>query len=215
MKIKTFSAVYDDFERDESKFISIVAEKTGMANYRIRPTPEKLQKDLLKIIELVGEPFPSASIYAQNCVQELARKNGVTVVLDGQGADELLAGYHYFLGFYLVDLLKSFKLRRFASECYNLIKGGNYTIAIQFSLYLLLPIFIREQIFLRESLLSRELMNDPKATTEYFNNFSNCASLSQSLEFHLKYRLEQLLKWEDKTQWEIRPNRVFHSSIIE
>lgn len=58
MKIKTFSAVYDDFERDESKFISIVAEKTGMANYRIRPTPEKLQKDLLKIIELVGEPFP-------------------------------------------------------------------------------------------------------------------------------------------------------------
>ena len=191
MKIKTFSAVYDDFERDESKFISIVAEKTGMANYRVRPTPEKLQKNLLKIIELVGEPFPSASIYAQNCVQELAKKNGVTVVLDGQGADELLAGYHYFLGFYLVDLLKGFKLRRFASEWYNLI-------AIQFSLYLLLPKFIREQIFLRESLLSRELMNDPKATTEYFNNFSNCASLSQSLEFHLKYRLEQLLKWEDR-----------------
>ncbi len=198
MKIKTFSAVYDDFERDESKFISIVSEKTGMANYRVRPTPEKLQKDLLKIIELVGEPFPSASIYAQNCVQELAKKNGVTVVLDGQGADELLAGYHYFLGFYLVDLLKGFKLRRFASEWYNLIKGGNYRIAIQFSLYLLLPIFIREEIFLRESLLSRDLMNDTNATTEYFNNFSNCTSLSQSLEFHLKYRLEQLLKWEDR-----------------
>ena len=90
-------------------------------------------------------------------MQKLAKNNGVTVVLDGQGADELLAGYHYFLGFYLVDLLKKFKLGQFASECYDLIKGRNYRIGIQFSLYLLLPVFIRQQIFLRESLLSREL----------------------------------------------------------
>lgn len=198
MKVKTFSAVYQDFERDESKYISIVTEKTGMANYRTYPSPENLQKDLLKIIELIGEPFPSASIYAQNCVQKLAKNNGVTVVLDGQGADELLAGYHYFLGFYLVDLLKKFKIGQFASECYDLIKGKNYRIGIQFSLYLLLPVFIRQRIFLRESLLSRELLRDSVAATEYFKNFSGCKSLGQSLEFHLKYRLEQLLKWEDR-----------------
>lgn len=198
MKIKTFSAVYNGYERDESRYISIVAEKTGMANYRVHPTAEKLREDLFKIIKLIGEPFPSASIYAQNCVQKLARGNDVTVVLDGQGADELLAGYHYFLGFYLVDLLKTLRLKRFASECYNLIKGKEYMIGIQSSLYLLLPIFIREQIFLRESLLSREMMNGSVATTEYFKNFSDCRSLGQSLEFHLKYRLEQLLKWEDR-----------------
>jgi len=198
MKIKTFSAVYNGYERDESRYISIVAEKTGMANYRIHPTAEKLSEDLFKIIKLIGEPFPSASIYAQNCVQKLARGNDVTVVLDGQGADELLAGYHYFLGFYLVDLLKTLRLKRFASECYNLIKGKEYMIGVQSSLYLLLPIFIREQIFLRESLLSREMMNGSVATTEYFKNFSDCRSLGQSLEFHLKYRLEQLLKWEDR-----------------
>src|SRR2546430_16699586 len=39
------------------------------------------------------EPFGSASIYAQWCVMRLARQHGVTVLLDGQGADELLAGY--------------------------------------------------------------------------------------------------------------------------
>jgi len=197
-KIKTFSAVYEGFERDESKYISIVSEKTGMANYRTQPTPERLQKDLLKIVRLIGEPFPSPSIYAQNCVQELAKKSGVTVVLDGQGADELLAGYHYFLGFYLVDLLKTIKIKRFASECFNLIKGKDYKIAIQFSLYLMLPYIIRKHIFFRESILSRELMNDFAATTEYFRRFSNCRSLGQSLEFHLLYRLEQLLKWEDR-----------------
>ena len=197
-KIKTFSAVYEGFERDESKYISIVSEKTGMENYRTQPTPERLKKDLLKIVKLIGEPFPSPSIYAQNCVQELAKKSGVTVVLDGQGADELLAGYHYFLGFYLVDLLKNIKIKRFASECYNLIKGKDYKIAIQFSLYLMLPYIIRKHIFLRESILSRELMSDSVASTEYFRRFSNCRSLGQSLEFHLLYRLEQLLKWEDR-----------------
>lgn len=197
-KIKTFSAVYEGFERDESKYISIVSEKTGMENYRTQPTPERLQKDLLKIVKLIGEPFPSASIYAQNCVQELAKSNGVTVVLDGQGADELLAGYHYFLGFYLVDLLKTFKIKKFASEFFNLIKGKNYKIAIQFSLYLMLPYIIRKHTFLRESILSRELMSDSVASTEYFRNFSDCKSLGQSLEFHLLYRLEQLLKWEDR-----------------
>src|SRR5690606_11484156 len=93
---------------------------------------------------------------------------------------------------------KTLRLKRFASECYNLIKGKEYMIGIQSSLYLLLPIFIREQIFLRESLLSREMMNGSVATTEYFKNFSDCRSLGQSLEFHLKYRLEQLLKWEDR-----------------
>lgn len=198
MKIKTFSAVYEGFERDESKYISIVAERTGMENYRTQPTPERLQKDLLRIVKLIAEPFPSASIYAQNCVQELAKDNGVTVVLDGQGADELLAGYHYFLGFYLVDLLKTFKFKRLASECLNLIKGRNYQIGIQFSLYLMLPYILRRNIFLHQSLLSRELRSDSIAPTEYFRNFSNCRSLGQSLQFHLLYRLEQLLKWEDR-----------------
>ena len=51
---------------------------------------------------------------------------------------------------------------------------------------------------MHQSLLSRELRNDSIAPTEYFREFSNCRSLGQSLQFHLLYRLEQLLKWEDR-----------------
>ena len=40
------------------------------------------------------EPFQSLSIYAQFKVYELAKQAGVKVILDGQGADEILAGYH-------------------------------------------------------------------------------------------------------------------------
>jgi asparagine synthase (glutamine-hydrolysing) len=50
------------------------------------------------------EPFPTASIYAQYCVMEEAKKQGVVVLLDGQGADEILAGYEYYLTYYLQEL---------------------------------------------------------------------------------------------------------------
>ena len=42
---------------------------------------------------LQGEPFGSTSIYAQYKVFEKAKQNGITVMLDGQGADEIFAGY--------------------------------------------------------------------------------------------------------------------------
>jgi asparagine synthase (glutamine-hydrolysing) len=45
-----------------------------------------------------GEPFGSTSIYAQYRVFQLAKEHGVTVTLDGQGADEMLAGYNGYPG---------------------------------------------------------------------------------------------------------------------
>lgn len=42
-------------------------------------------------------PVPSTSLYGQWKVFEAARAAGVVVILDGQGADEVLGGYHKFL----------------------------------------------------------------------------------------------------------------------
>jgi ABC transport permease subunit len=52
------------------------------------------------------EPFGSTSIYAQWCVFRLAREHGVAVMLDGQGADEALGGYHGYFGPHLAGLLR-------------------------------------------------------------------------------------------------------------
>ena len=51
------------------------------------------------------EPFLSASIYLQWCVARLARDQGTTVLLDGQGADELLGGYQFYFKQRQLDLL--------------------------------------------------------------------------------------------------------------
>ena len=61
------------------------------------------------------EPFGSASIYAQWCVMRLAKEHGVTVLLDGQGADEMLAGYHPYLNIVANDLFKAMKLPSFVA----------------------------------------------------------------------------------------------------
>ena len=58
------------------------------------------------------EPYGSTSIFAQWCVFEAARQDGIKVMLDGQGADEQLAGYHGAFGTYFANLIRR---RRFAA----------------------------------------------------------------------------------------------------
>ena len=64
----------------------------------------------------MDEPFGSTSIYAQWNVFREAKRNGLTVMLDGQGADEQLAGYSPFYGVVFADLLKKFRFMAFAKE---------------------------------------------------------------------------------------------------
>jgi asparagine synthase (glutamine-hydrolysing) len=98
---KTFSAVFPGFAKDESKFIEYVLNKTNVEPHFVTPSDEDFLTDIEKLSWHQEEPYGSASIYIQYKVMELARNNNVTVLIDGQGADEILAGYHhYYLSFF-------------------------------------------------------------------------------------------------------------------
>ena len=90
---KTFSGIFPGFEKDESKQIELVTERFKIDNYSVTPTADDLINDFEKLVYHQEEPFQSASIFAQYKVYGLAKQKGVTVILDGQGADETLAGY--------------------------------------------------------------------------------------------------------------------------
>jgi len=103
---KTFSAVYDaSFDEDETEYVDEVVRFADVENYRTRPTAETLIEDLDALIAAQGEPFNSTSQYAQYKVFELTRREGTTVTLDGQGADEELAGYHYLYPVHIAGLI--------------------------------------------------------------------------------------------------------------
>jgi len=105
---KTFSAVFSDKRFDESRYIDEIVAVTGVDAHRVEPTPQQLWDDIDRLVYLQDEPFGSLSIYAQYCVMRLAQKD-VKVVLDGQGADELLAGYLAYQGSYIGSLVRSFR----------------------------------------------------------------------------------------------------------
>jgi asparagine synthase (glutamine-hydrolysing) len=112
---KTFSAYFDDKRFDERRYIDEVVAATGVDEHRVQPAAGKVWDDLRPLIAIQDEPFGSLSIYAQYCVMRLAAEQ-VKVVLDGQGADELLAGYLAYEWSYIWELTRSFHWYRALCE---------------------------------------------------------------------------------------------------
>ena len=91
--LHTFSYIADDVALSEEPWVDLMTEETGATAYKVRPQPRELVTDLDYLVYVQDEPFGSTSIYAQHRVFRLAQKMGIKVMLDGQGADELLGGY--------------------------------------------------------------------------------------------------------------------------
>jgi asparagine synthase (glutamine-hydrolysing) len=82
---------------DERRYVDDVVAATGIELRTVTPTAAEFAESLPTVLHHQDEPFVSASIVVQYHVMKLARESGVTVLLDGQGADELFAGYPPFL----------------------------------------------------------------------------------------------------------------------
>jgi asparagine synthase (glutamine-hydrolysing) len=106
-RLPTFSAIFPGFEKDESFFIRQVTDHFNLTNYATCPTADDLIRDLGRLAAQQEEPFPSTSIYAQYRVYSLAAEKGMKVLLDGQGADELLAGYLKYFTWYWRELYRN------------------------------------------------------------------------------------------------------------
>lgn len=120
----TFSAYSDVARFDERRYIEDVVRHTGATPRHLIPDPERLLAELDNLVWHQDEPFGSTSIYAQWCVYRQAREAGVLVMLDGQGADEALGGYHGFFGPRLAGLLARGRLGTFYHESSALHRDG-------------------------------------------------------------------------------------------
>lgn len=113
---KSFSAVFPGFQKDESKYIKQVTDYFSIKNYTTTPTAESFIADFENLLFHQEEPFQSSSIYVQYKVYELAKEHNIKVLLDGQGADETLAGYTKYYFWYWQSLLGNMKLNAFFHE---------------------------------------------------------------------------------------------------
>ena len=107
--LKTFSAIFPGAPSDESAYIKLLVDEKRIENFSVQPTAEAFVNDFEKLCYHQEGLMASASVYAQYNVFELAHQQNIKVLLDGQGADETLAGYQKYYHWYWQELYKNNK----------------------------------------------------------------------------------------------------------
>lgn len=117
--IHTFSYIAQDSDLSEERWVDMVNQAVGGISHKVHATADELVRDIDRLVAAQGEPFGSTSIYAQYRVFELAKQKGMTVVLEGQGADELLAGYWGYPGHRMMSLMEEGRYREMLAFARN------------------------------------------------------------------------------------------------
>ena len=174
--IESFTSCFLEKEYDEQKYVDVIGEKTGIKTNKIFTNIDNIFVDIEELIKKYGEPFGSLSCYVQNEVLKIARKYGFEIVLDGQGADEQLAGYINFYRVLFMSLLKKGKIKELKNEIvsYNGLYGkdNNYfglKDVLKMIIILLLPNRIYR--FYRKNSINKAFKNIPFLKF-YKNNYA-------------------------------------------
>jgi asparagine synthase (glutamine-hydrolysing) len=117
-RLQTFSAVFPNDSIDESQYIDSVVRHTHAVSHRVAPTHGGLIAELDELVRQVEMPMVSSAPYAMWTVMRMA-KDHVTVLIDGQGGDELLGGYDVYPYIYLRELLREGHLLQLVVEAFR------------------------------------------------------------------------------------------------
>jgi asparagine synthase (glutamine-hydrolysing) len=198
--LHSYSAIYDIGDiGDEQEFIQRVKTKELKMHF-IKPSTEVFLKDLNEYIKALSEPIPGTSEYAEFKVMQLAKEHS-TVVLNGQGADEVLGGYDYFYGAYLLELFRSFKIGLFSREIYGLWSYGSLRKTLSYFFYFLMPVWIQTELLnKRNKVINHFFYRKYKySAISLLKKFNGFKTLQDFFINHLEYKFEHHLIWADKS----------------
>jgi asparagine synthase (glutamine-hydrolysing) len=202
-KQKTFSSCFEDSAYDERTFIEFVIQQTGAEKNYVFPQAKKLFEEVNSLIWHQEEPFGSTSIYAQWNVMRRAKERGVTVLLDGQGADELLAGYLPSFYPFLGQMVTKMTFRRLIKE-FNTFRKRHQGMPNQFVWGIaasVIPNWVRPS--LQRYITGRMRWADEGFRNKYSHHFPKPVKFAEDLNNHLYHifrfmSLPGLLHYEDR-----------------
>lgn len=200
---KTFTAYFEDRGFDERPFAEAVVEQTRTEAHWISYSDRDLVESLPAVVEAQEEPFGSASIVSQWWVWRAAKQAGVTVMLNGQGADEILAGYPVYYGSRYADLLAQRRLRELGTElsAFRNLHGASALRAAAIVARPFAPEALKWKLRARvtggATMTTTELKHAPRAPSPDPNTFHD--HLRRQLHVILAARgLPELLHYEDR-----------------
>jgi len=132
-EIETFSVISSDKKMSEEYFIDVVANNNKMKNYKMNFDANNVIDNFDTVLRHQDEPFFNLSVLASHSIlKKIKEDTNITVLLNGQGGDELLMGYLKYFFFYQKDLIKRGQYMKSAGLFLSAI--FNRTILNQFNL---------------------------------------------------------------------------------
>jgi asparagine synthase (glutamine-hydrolysing) len=131
--VETFSVISEDERYSEERFIDLISAKTGVMSHKLLFQSPDVLSTLDRVLGHSDEPVAGFSVVAQYGLFQLVRQQSdVTVLLSGQGGDEILMGYLKFFFLYVRGLMRQGKMVKAANELLASLFRG--TVLHQFRL---------------------------------------------------------------------------------
>jgi len=208
----TYSLIAPGFSLDESKYIKEVGMKTDVQQYCTQISEDNFLSEFKDFVQSQEEPVTGMSPYAQYRVMKLAHQNGTKVLLDGQGGDEIFAGYVYYYSYYFYELLVNLKLITLGKEMLQYSKNLRDYYPHKMLAFLLLPDFVKPAVWkaLSECWLNHKYLEEkvPRRMEPRWGRMTLRESLNLTL---YSTAIPHLLRWEDKNsmRWSIESRPPF------
>lgn len=212
--ITAFTSVHNS-PLDERSWAQKMIDETKVTWIQEEVTATGLIDSFEKIIYHQDIPLLSSSTYAQSAVMKAAARHKIKILLDGQGGDELFAGYQVFYPTYLKELLRKRKFMKFINEWRQLRNSPTKKKYI-------LKEWMQDLFSYLPPYLVRVFLHRKKFAFQYVRQVEiPKRKRYSSLQKHLKaYRegpaLKGLLRWEDRCsmQYSIESRTPFADALF-
>lgn len=206
-EIHTFSYIAEVEKLSEERWVDIVGLAARARVHKVRVTANELAADFETMMHFHDEPGGGTSLYAGYSVFRAAGAAGIKVMLDGQGADEILGGYRHYLGARLASLLRQRRwteAAQFLRSCSHLDDFGFYQGLAACADYMLPPAFqsaarklAGKEIF--PAWLNRNWFAERGVGPQFMNYTTAKEVLRNSLTRSVSETLPALLRYEDRS----------------
>jgi asparagine synthase (glutamine-hydrolysing) len=196
---KTFTASFPGYSIDETSYVDTLNRKYPFSNFKTFPSAGRAFDSLRNFVYSNDEPTTFPSFYSQYEVMKLAHENGITVLIDGQGGDENFAGYQYFHGFNFTGLLRRRKYPALCSELVRCFTRKQEKEAFETFVFQNVPDFLKKKLLMGAvPYLQKDFFQSCIGESVIFNDFFTAQDLNTSIVRHFQYKLEHLLRMEDR-----------------
>jgi asparagine synthase (glutamine-hydrolysing) len=211
-KFYTFSFIAPGHSIDESKYIKEVGRLTKTEQFFTEVSEDDFLNEFPDFVKALEEPVLGLSPYAQYRVMKLAHQQGAKVLLDGQGGDEIFAGYIYYFSYRFFDLLRRGKILSLGKEMFLYLRNFKNPMPFGLFAFMLMPNWLKHGLWktIVNRWINHELLEqltgkgaDPRWAGLPFDDALKLTLFSTAIP--------HLLQWEDKSsmRWSIESRVPF------